>query len=225
MSLDVDGTLCCWVTSNCNQLFSITIAPPCSPSKALWRTHLARRGGHLEALSADINGDLSSDEGSDSEASAQDANTGAADTAFADAELSTMLLVRKQPGAHRTSQGVDNHLDHADETNASSSSSGGVVGRSGSDEHSALVLRHAAFANHGCEIVCLGMSGEIVVLDALSAAVVHCVGASVRQCAALALPAAPAGCRPLQCALADDDGQVRQSSRCRLILLRTLQCA
>ena len=48
LTLDVDSTLCCWVTANCNQLFSLAVPVPTPAAKSIWRTGLAHWGhtGH-----------------------------------------------------------------------------------------------------------------------------------------------------------------------------------
>ena len=193
MTLDVDGTLCCWVSSNCNQLFSITVALPCSTSKALWRRHLALRGKQIEPdLLMPGKADAAADTDSDDEMSVSEKR----DSGIAANMHGDVVFVCAAAQATASSRSPED----ASSLNGEAIDDGGDL--------PPLVLRSATFTADGCEIVCVGMQGELVVLDALCAAVVHSVGASLRRCASVALPTACGAGRQLQCALVDDDGQV-----------------
>lgn len=192
MTLDVDGTLCCWVSSNCNQLISITVAPPCSASKSLWRRHIALRGKQIEP-------DIlkpGKDDAAGSDSDYGDSVSEKRDSGIAANVDGDVVFVCAAAQAHARSRTPEDESSSAGEA---PDDGGGLP---------TLVLRSATFTADGCEIVCVGMQGELVVLDALCAAVVHSVGASLRRCACVALPTACGAGRQLQCAVVDEDGQV-----------------
>jgi hypothetical protein len=71
-----------------------------------------------------------------------------------------------------------------------------------------FAIQDVWFGADGCELVCVGKQGQFIVLDALSAAVVHSIAASLNCCTGVLSGCRSLSLHPKGCVLVDSDGLV-----------------
>lgn len=71
-----------------------------------------------------------------------------------------------------------------------------------------FAIQDVWFGADGCELLCVGKQGQLVILDALSAAVVHSIAGSLNCCTGVLSGCRSLSLHPKGCVLVDSDGLV-----------------